>query len=222
MSHWAQGQHVVLIGMNGSGKTGVERKLLEYRQHVVFLRTKPDDFLWTGWKTIKDAGKIDPNKYGKWILDPTYELQVPNFLDAFNMAWEQGGWTVCIDEFYHFVKTLKMDFHTIKLLTQGRSKHISVVGGIQRPSWVPRFVLSEPTHVFAFRMGDKRDLDAIADAIDERVAAKVKNLPRYSFVYFNKLTEELQVGDSSTLSAIFPTNPKFRGKDTGGVGGEWV
>ena len=52
-----------------------------------------------------------------------------------------------------------------RLLTQGRSKGISVVTGMQRPARISRFALSESTHTIAFFLeGRDRKLILIEDA----------------------------------------------------------
>src|ERR1035437_998741 len=52
---WKQGEHVIVIGDTGTGKTYLESKILPIRQHVILLRTKPDDIIFDGFRKIKTA-----------------------------------------------------------------------------------------------------------------------------------------------------------------------
>lgn len=118
-----------------------------------------------------------------------------------SMAWTEGGWTVYADEAY-YLTSLGLEDSLVKLLTQGRSKAISVVVGMQRPAWVSRFALSEPTHVFAFRLGDKRDLRAISEGVSDDLAQAVPELDQYQFAYYHKVTRRLRTGTAQDLEEI--------------------
>jgi hypothetical protein len=198
---WRQGEHLALVGTTGSGKTFLARSLLRWRKHVVFLKTKPDDIYWGGWRRVREVKRIDPRQHGHWILDPAFERQWSEFSRAMSMAWTEGGWTVYADEAY-YLTSLGLEDSLVKLLTQGRSKAISVVVGMQRPAWVSRFALSEPTHVFAFRLGDKRDLRAISEGVSDDLAQAVPELDQYQFAYYHKVTRRLRTGTAQDLEEI--------------------
>jgi len=203
---WKQGEHVAVIGMTGSGKTTLARQLLDLRGPRIMLVTKVDDVSWSGWKTVRKAEAIVPPRESQkgplaYRLWPQYERSKLEFARALALAWSDGHWCVYLDELYH-LEEIGLKTPVIKLLTQGRAKKVSVMLGVQRPAWVTRFALSEPTHIFAFQMGDKRDLKALSDGISDSFAAEVARLERYHFAYYNKMTRETRTGTATNLAEV--------------------
>lgn len=166
------------------------------------LVTKPDDLYWAHWKKIKTVGGLNPREHAKYRLFPNYEDQWGQFAGALMQVWHEGAWCVYVDETYYVEKELGLGPSVIKLLTQGRSKGISVVCGVQRPAWVSRFVLSEPTHVICFRLGDKRDLKALKEGVSDDLAAMVPELGKFEFAYYSKETGELSRGRAENLEEM--------------------
>jgi hypothetical protein len=207
---WRQGEHVTIIGMNGSGKTTLAHTLLEYRKWRLMLVTKPDDLTWRGWRTVRRVSDVKPrpsqwegegDRGTSWRLFPTYESAGAQFGQAFTLAWKQGGWTLYVDEAYH-VQHAGQENRLVQVLTQGRSKRITVVCGVQRPAWVSRFVFSEAIHLFSFQCGDRRDLKALRDGVSDEFAAVVQDLKRFEYAYYNKITRRMVRGTVRTLKEV--------------------
>lgn len=166
------------------------------------LASKPDDIYWAGWKTVNTVDKVDPRQADHWRLYPKYEQQAYEFYRAYERVWQEGSWCLCVDELYYQERVLGLGGDVIKLLTQGRSKRISCVVGMQRPAWVSRFALSEPTHVFCFRLGDKRDLKALRDGVGDELADAVSDLDQYQFAYWHKTKRQLKIGRANDLAKM--------------------
>jgi hypothetical protein len=194
---WRQGQHVLLVGQTGSGKTTLAKQLLSLRPYRVMLVTKPDDLTYRGWQTVKTAGRVvaGDRAGSAFRLWPEYERQTREFLTLFRQVWNEGCWCVYIDETYYLEKQLGLQSEIVKLLTQGRSKKISVVLGVQRPCWITRFALSEPSHILCARLGDKRDIQTMSDVAGESWANSLRDLKKYDFSYLNK-----ESGDTAILT----------------------
>ncbi len=72
------------------------------------------------------------------------------------------------------------------LYTQSRSNNITLVGSIQRPSWVPIEVPSQSSFIILFKNYDQRDVDTIAEAtgIDRKeLRALNASLQQYDFLF---------------------------------------
>lgn len=205
---WIQGEHVIIVGDTGSGKTYLESKLLALRQHVIVLRTKPDNIVFSGFHKVPTVGKIGSQRFDnagkiitKFLLHPDYEKQQREASLMFHRVWKEGGWCVAIDEVYYSTQILKLEKDINKLLTQGRSKHISVVCGMQRPAWVSRFALSQATHAFIFRCEGK-DLKSLAESLSPAIIKPVEALRGHDFVYFNRATRTAVTGNANKLSSL--------------------
>lgn len=198
---WKQGEHVVIVGDTGSGKTYLESKLLDLRDYVIVARTKPDDIKFTGYRRIDDIKKVNLRLHTKYLLVPKYELQGMNIAHAMTQVFKEGGWTFAIDETYYATAMLKLERPINKLFTQGRSKHLSIVAGMQRPAWISRFTLSQSTHAFIFRC-EGRDLMTLSQAMSPRLSAAVEGLTGYDFAYYNRATREVSIGNANRLEEL--------------------
>jgi hypothetical protein len=174
-------------------------RLVDLRKYVVFVKTKADDI--TFGDLIKDKkGRLHRQLYADRILiDPPFERQFLVIRKALKDIWEHGGWSVFLDELY-YIDRLGLRAYTDMLLTQGRSKGISVITGMQRPVWVTRFAISEVSHVICFRL-EGRDLKTIADVTSDQFAMQVSRLNRdaHNFAHFHVPTATVSVGNANVL-----------------------
>lgn len=150
-------QHTSIIGRNGSGKTQIGSWLLsesdfDRRPHVI-IDFKRDELL----NAIPYKNELDkttaPKKPGIYI----YHWQPGDddrLEELFWNIWAQENTDVHVDETYMVDRNSKA-FNA--MLTQGRSKKVSLRCLTQRPSYCSRFVFSESTHFSVFHMNDIRD-----------------------------------------------------------------
>lgn len=201
---WIPGEHVAVIGDTGTGKTYLLAKgLLRLRRFVVVLKTKPDPDdadKWRGFKEIRRAKGMDNERYSRFLLVPEYRRQAIEGYEMLERVWRQGGWTVVIDEGWYAEKIgLKETIE--RALTQGRSKGISVVYGQQRPVTTSRFVISQATHVFTFRV-EGRDAKTIAESTSPRILPVIETLTRHEFAYYNRATRFIGKGETRSLGRL--------------------
>lgn len=199
---WQPGEHVTVIGDTGTGKTYLTARLVTQRKYVVVFKTKadrtkfPPDFAHT-----KKATKLDDGRYQHLVLEPDYRYQAREGWQMFEKVWLQGGWTVVIDELWYAEK-LGLRDQIERLLTQARSKDISVVIGMQRPVVQSRFAISQSTHLMTFSL-EGRDIKTVAEATTPRIEPVITALRGHDFAYYNRRTKDVATGNARNLAAIF-------------------
>jgi hypothetical protein len=199
---WEEGEHVSVVGDTGTGKSYLIRALIKPRDYVVFLRTKSDDIKLPGYERRSRASAMNDLSLTRILLQPdsnrrTQANEAWNMLD---IAWTHGGWTIVIDELWYAVR-LGLAEPIERLLTQGRSKGISVVCGMQRPVGVTRFAMAESTHMFTFIL-EGRDVKTFAEASTPRIVPAINKLREHNFAYYNRRKRIVAVGNARTLTRV--------------------
>lgn len=204
---WKIGEHVAVIGTTGTGKTYLVSRLVDLRDNVVIIRTKPDDIEFTGFREFRTAKAMDDWRNDRLLIRPKYQDQPKVVWDILDRVWEMGRWTVVVDEFF-YVQRLGMQHPLERLLTQGRSKHISVVCGMQRPVQVTRFALSEITHLFTFKT-EGRDLRTLRDSTHPDISMYAHKLQKYHFLHYHVHTKTFRTGMAQTLTKVLKPVGKY-------------
>lgn len=203
---WEPGEHVAVIGRTGTGKTTLTSQLIDLREYVLFFRTKADDVRFPSLRKVRDTARMRDLFSHRLLFDPAYEQQASQGGIMIEKAWRQGGWTIFLDELFYIHK-IGLQKHVDMLLTQGRSKRITVVAGMQRPVHVTRFALSEVTHIFSFGL-EPRDRKAIAEITNDEFAEVVARLPKYRFAHFHVKSQTMAVGEAHGIRRILMTGPR--------------
>jgi len=198
---WKVGEHIAAVGDTGTGKTFLVSKLVDLRNYVVVLRTKPDNIKFEGFRRVQKAAALDDLYDTRILLTPKHSYQMREGYGMLERVWEQGGWTVVIDELWYVEKLLKLGPLVERLLTQGRSKNISVIVGMQRPAQISRFAISQCTHLFSFRV-EGRDLQTIKESTTPRIVDPIANLGKHRFVYYNRSERVIATGDAKYLNRV--------------------
>ena len=82
-------------------------------------------------------------------------------------VWYRENTTVYVDEVSSITKPLNPPVEFARCIQQGRSKHISVWCGTQRPSKIPTIIMSEAEHDFIFRLRNLADRKRMAQYSDD-------------------------------------------------------
>jgi hypothetical protein len=195
------GEHIAAVGDTGTGKTFLVSKLVALRHYVIVFRTKPDDIKFPGFRKAQRASAMDSMYDTRILLAPKHEHQMREGYLMLERVWKEGGWTVVIDELWYIEKMLKLGPYVERLLTQGRSKNVSVIVGMQRPAQISRFAISQCTHLFSFRV-EGRDLMTIKESTTPRIVEPIQNLTKHSFVYYNRSERFVVTGDAKYLNRV--------------------
>ena len=204
---WEQSEHVALVGDTGTGKTYLLTRLLQLRDwNILFRHADDPKNTFTGFKKVRHVNQIEvlPRAIeGHYILQPP----ASNYARAVEgeklvgKAITEGGWTITWDELWYVENRLHLTQEVEELLTQSRKLDVSVVCGMQRPSRISRFALSQCTHLFTFR-AEGRDIATLAEAFTPRLKTLIPELRKFEFAYYNRATRELARGRAQDLGRI--------------------
>lgn len=198
-----RGQHGLIVGQNGSGKTRGAVYMLRASPlaPVIVLDTKVDVDdsgrpIFDG--IARDGESIDVIE-DRWSLKrfkksmPDYlvirpdvsEANDPESLDGYLMDiyTRKKPALVYLDETYQFHHGGRAGPGLVGLLTRGRALGISTLMGAQRPSWISRFCLTEAKKFYIYRLGDRRDRKTLAEVIPEFDSLPIAN--DYKFWYYD-------------------------------------
>lgn len=218
VENFRQGDHVAIIGPTGSGKTHIGFDVLELRSYGIVLACKPrdplvQDALARGyWLVPTDQlevpyvdGRPVHSRVVYWprlgerarrklpqseVLRAEKVHQRPRIGAALGYVRNEGHWAVMLDEGTWVCRDLNLQRDVDSALFQFRTLNSSIVILGQRPSWMGRYVLSSPTHLFLFNTNDGDDRKALGNVsgVDSKlVAALVERLDfeRHEVLYID-------------------------------------
>lgn len=174
---WKQGEHVAFIGPTGEGKSTTAAAILGLRRFVLALDPKGGDstLAATGYERLTGFGKSEQRMIGKriengeparFIVGPIVHTredmarQRPLFKHVLTSAFEQGGWTVYVDELQVLAdrRLMNLGGDAEALLIAARDKGVSFVSSYQRPANVPRTASDQAKWMVTFYT---RDTDVV-------------------------------------------------------------
>lgn len=182
---WEQGEHVVIAGPTGTGKTFFAQPILDIRDYVCVIAVKPKDDTLERFKQSHLYGykryaiiKKWPPRYGvnRFILweKPKglqkLKEQAEKLHTALNEMYREGGWCIYIDDTGYVTGTLGLGRAVGVLLNQGRSSGLSIVICVQRSTSViarvPKEAFSQPRHKLIFKYENRDELRAVSQVVD--------------------------------------------------------
>ncbi len=189
---WKQGEHVVISGSTGSGKTALGRHIDQIRIDkggfvvVMVCKLNPDKTIlddykgWTRWDKWKKNPSRHENRVLLWpdtkkakTLRGKRDIHREVFGDALDEIGKVGKWTLDIDEGLYFCdnKFMNMAEEVAMLHALGRSSNLTIVTKMQRPSNVPLIIYGSASHAFIGRTREAVDLKRLAE-MGGRLSAK--------------------------------------------------
>lgn len=189
---WEQGEHMLISGATGSGKTALSRHVDEIRiergGHVVVFvcKLRPDATIlrdykgFVRWKEWRKRPAPHENKVLLWpdtdkakTMRHALEIQKNVFGEAMDGLSQVGKWTVHVDEGLYFCNPafLNLSQELAMLHALGRSSKLTMITLTQRPSHLPLIIYSSASHAMIGRTRENVDLKRLSE-LGSRESAK--------------------------------------------------
>jgi energy-coupling factor transporter ATP-binding protein EcfA2 len=189
---WTQGEHIIISGSTGSGKTSLARHVDQIRidrgGFVMVMvckltddKTITDDYKgFTRWKDLKRNPSRHENRVLLWPdtdkvkgLRDKKALQQEVFSKAFDKLSDIGKWTLHVDEGLYVCAPgfLNLSQELAMLHAMGRSSGLTIITLTQRPSHIPLIIYSSASHAFIGRTREQVDNKRLAE-LGGRISAK--------------------------------------------------
>lgn len=198
-----QGEHILLCGPTGCGKTTIASEILADRKYIVMFKTKVKDDSYKKMR-LKEVHKWPAPWHAgtRLMLSPqpaaNIDLMITRrealFKHCFNRLSMDTGWTIYCDETLHMIEFLHMTNHISVLHEQARSAGETMVLATQRPSKIPLLAYSGTTHFFIWHTTFDDDVKRLSDLggrYRKELAHEITTLGKHDYVYVNKDTHEM-------------------------------
>ncbi|MCW2897759.1 MAG: hypothetical protein JWO67_24 [Streptosporangiaceae bacterium] len=116
------------------------------------------------------------------------------FDQALGEMFTAGSWCIFADEVFYLCSELGLQHHLTTIWTQGRSLGLTLVGGTQRPAYVPLYMYDQATHLFLWGDNDETNLrrvGGLGGLSANQVRAIVAGLPQHAVCYINTRTRQI-------------------------------
>lgn len=209
---WKPGEHVALIGPTGTGKTTFAVGILPLRKYVLAIDPKAGDstlktlrrhgFRRSDWPpSRKDRKAIDDGEPVRLIVGPIVQSkedlpkQRAAFARALDGAFNEGGWTVYVDELQLLADRRMMGLagSIERNLIAARDRGVSMVTSFQRPANVPRSASDQSAWLAVWYTRDIDVVNRLAEMVGRpkaEIRGAVAGLERYALLLFSRNPNE--------------------------------
>ena len=182
------GLHSAIIGMTGSGKSELSKRLVVNTSRLCVIDSKGEYEL-PGLPVYSDVRRIKRDKPDRFIYRPTAgnfsNLQM--YDELLEWVFNRPPFRVCLDELRGIMQGKKFPHHLEVIYCMGRSRNVCCTGTFQRPSALPLFMLSEATQFYAFRLTLADDIKRVSTFVPGYSADLFQrsDVTPYTFAYKN-------------------------------------
>lgn len=208
---WRQGEHMLIVGPTGSGKTTLADQISKVRTDndafVIMPVTKArDKSLTTEGDNLRHFGimrewnRTKADQLKRVMLWPLRDRDMTGpeftqrqrltFLAMLDDVGNRGHRTVIVDEMHMMCdpEFIGLKKHIALAFHQGRSDDVTMVALSQRPSWIPVIVYPSVSHVYLANTGELDDLKRLAGigrSDRRKVIEAVSQLGNHDWLYLN-------------------------------------
>jgi len=144
-------ENVAIMGMQGSGKTTLAKKILDAMPSVprlIWSPQRPLDLYGGYGEPVNHLSKL---RRGAYLY--TGEFTERNFLAFCNRAMEMSNIVLVIDDVHEYVKKQMIPPEFARLINSGRNRGVCSIFLTPSPNLVHNNLLQSCQHIYCFRMG---------------------------------------------------------------------
>lgn len=214
---WKPGEHVALVGPTGMGKTTLACGILPLRKYVLAFDPKSGDSTLaslkrygfercSSWPPPRELRRrIEKGEPARLIVGPLVRnkedlpKQKAVFTAALDGAFDEGGWSVYIDELQLMAdrRMLGLTVGMERILIAARDRGVSMISSFQRPANVPRAASDQSTWIAVWATRDVDVVNRLAEMVGRpkaEIRGAVSGLEKYSLLLFSRVpTDPIRV-----------------------------
>lgn len=209
---WKPGEHVALVGPTGTGKTTLACGILPLRKYVMAMDPKGGDstlksltkygFHRSGWPPSRaDRRSIEKGDPMRLIVGPIVRSkedlpkQRTAFAQALDGAFDEGGWTVYVDELQLMAdrRMIALSTSIERNLIAARDRGVSMVTSFQRPANVPRSASDQAAWLAVWYTRDIDVVNRLSEMVGRpraEIRGAVGALEKYAVLLFSRNPSE--------------------------------
>ncbi len=202
---WQPGDHVALVGPTGTGKTTMACGILPLRRYVLAFDPKSGDSTLatlkrhgfercTSWPPPRDVRRrVEKGEPARLLVGPVVRSredlpkQKATFAKALDGAFDEGGWSVYVDELQLMAdrRMLGLTTSVERILVAARDRGVSMITSFQRPANVPRSASDQASWIAVWYTRDIDVVNRLAEMVGRpkaEIRGALKGLDRYCWL----------------------------------------